>query len=161
MRAFVSIAAVVVPALVLTLVEPVSAQDGGGATAVGLLESLFPIVEGLVGGSACYFGYDPLTSCVCSADRLREAVDNNESNINLCFGTIVLNEPLDITGKDFTMGCQAPFIFNCEISGGSRTRIFQGSPIEVTFGERIRLVNGNASGKVRHDVTALFVGWFD
>ena len=112
------------------------------------LDDLLPFFAGLVGGTACYIGVDALATCICEEDKLREAIANDETNIDVCFGEITLDEPIDITDRAFTMACQAPFLLTCDISGGGKTRLFQGSPVEVTFEERIRFIDGKAKEMV-------------
>ena len=126
---------------------PAEAEEGSDLFG-DFLDDLLPFFAGLVGGTACYIGVDALATCICEEDKLREAIANDETNIDVCFGEITLDEPIDITDRAFTMACQAPFLLTCDISGGGKTRLFQGSPVEVTFEERIRFIDGKAKEMV-------------
>jgi predicted outer membrane repeat protein len=107
--------------------------------------------------------------CICAETGLRSAIENNDSNKAMCSGThIELSEPIDITGKGFSINCEyrcrKTLIgcihnddnFDCAISGRGSHRLFYGSPERAGF-NGIEFQNGYAD----NGGVALLTGGFN
>jgi predicted outer membrane repeat protein len=89
----------------------------------------------VVGGILCRSGLP--APCICDEAKLRAKFDTastdakSPTQIQLCYGTIFrLYEPIDITGKAFSLNCIRPE--QCKFRGRG-TNIFVGAPIKATF----------------------------
>ena len=90
-------------------------------------------------------------SCICNENSLRRFIESEQLTATICSDTTIeLSDDVDISGRQFTLGCNFAFrLFDdvdyrsCRIKGGSNNRIFKGSPDAATF-EKIEFSNGNA-----------------
>jgi predicted outer membrane repeat protein len=82
-------------------------------------------------------------NCICTDVGLRIAIKRNQVK-NICINTtITVSREIDITGKNFTIGCdyacpEDPDIscdnnWNCSITGTGSNRLFSGSPVDANF----------------------------
>lgn len=93
-----------------------------------------------------------LNSCICKdyqiAERLETASETFafSTNIALCGGTVSLEKPIDLTGKNVAFSCQTPGFLACGFNGKGKTRLIEGSPLSAVF-QQMKFENGNAENE--------------
>jgi predicted outer membrane repeat protein len=103
-----------------------------------------------------------LNSCVCKDYQIATALQTASTSfafattIQLCGGTVSVEKPIDLTGKNVVFTCQTPFFFACGFNGNKKSRIIEGSPISAVF-RRMKFENGNAESERKNVGGALYL----
>lgn len=132
-----------------------SLQDGNGPFYfwIAIFAFAFGIFEATFAKPACYLFNAP--TCICRESGLRRFLQGDILQGNICSNAqITVSEPLDMTGRNFTLNCnfqlrlfQEVDYQSCVIqTNGNVDRIFQGAPVQAKF-ENI-LFSAEASGGI-------------
>lgn len=132
------------------------------------LQSIFDVA----GPAFCWVGVDAglidlpialpiplsfLNSCICKdyqiAERLETASESFAfaTNIVLCGGTVEVEKPIDLTGKNVAFSCQTPGFLACGFNGKGKSRLIEGSPLSAVF-QQMKFENGNAENERNNNV---------
>jgi hypothetical protein len=93
-----------------------------------------------------------LNSCICKDYQIAKALETASTSlafpttITLCAGTVLLEKPIDLTGKNVVFTCQTPGFLACGFNGNKLSRLIEGSPLSATFRQML-FQYGNAENE--------------